>query len=77
MLGFAHRDYTLPRSWNGQDAAPTPGIGLVHPEVYQFFRGRKNDWARLTFWQALRIAVHLPHLFARGFAFRLRRWFGG
>lgn len=75
ILVFAHRDYTLPE-WANRDAAPTPSIGLVHPEMYQFFRDRENDWRRLTFWQAMPIAAHLPHIFARDAADKLRRIFG-
>jgi SAM-dependent methyltransferase len=77
MLVFAHRDHVLPGSWTGQAVAPTPDIGLVHPEVYQFFRDREDDWRRLSFWQALWIALHLPRLFARGVSLRVRRWLGG
>jgi SAM-dependent methyltransferase len=68
-----------PVNWprDAGDCSPNPAFGVVHPELYQFFRDREDDWSRMRTPGALRIALHLPHLIARGILFRLRRWRSG
>jgi SAM-dependent methyltransferase len=72
LLVFVREGHVVDWPWDAGDSDPNPAFGVVHPEVYQFFRDREDDWNRMRIPQALRIAMHLPHLIVRSLAFRIR-----